>query len=464
MAQSQEKHIIPSLMIALAALLAVAVFTALWFEHKKTKEDFIDFAGTEAKIVLDTVVEAIQTTAGIRRHLQEKNVQSNVVRDIVKNFGTGKLLQRLGRYGTFDYLVCQDQLGIVVAHGVTNVSSISSDTFLQHVIEQDSFQTRMLPGTPLRLEAVRAFETDDHTYLLRVCMHLTTVELLQERMVRRLALLGAVFLFVILLLVVYLINVNNALLLSRERDVITRRVEHMQRQLRQQERVNAMGRLAAGVAHEIRNPLNAAQILVQRLIMEVVPKSDSEEKFNKFTRVIRQELDRLNHIVKEFLEFSRARKVVLEDVDPRQITWDVCLLEKGEAEQNAHELIEEIPDTIEHIQADKEQVHQALVNIVKNALEAIGEGGRVYIKLQQDKKRTIWRIEDNGPGMTEEEIEKAFDLYYTTKESGMGLGLAISQRIVQAHEGEIHIYPLTPTGTCVEIEIPHRSSNEDTIS
>lgn len=462
MRKAKERYIIPSLMTILSLLLTVVVFTAFWYEHRKTYEDFIEFAATESKIVLDTVVEAIHTTAGVRRYLEEQETDDTIVRTIVREYGTGRLLQRLGRYGVFDYLVCQDEAGIIAAYGVEEISRIAYDPFLSTMSAQDNFRTRMLPGTPTRMEAARLFEVEGNTYYLRVCMPLITVEHLQERLVRRLAILGAVFLFVILLLIIYLVSVNNALLIARERDRITRRVDIMQRQLRQQERLHAMGRLAAGVAHEIRNPLNAAQILVQRLSMEVEATSGTREKFQKFTRIMRAELDRLSGIVKEFVEFARARKVVFTRVDPVRFTHDICVLERGEASARGITLTDEIPATLQPVDADKEQFHQALINVIQNAIDAAGDGGEVHVRVRQKDGMTQWCIEDTGVGMDEETREKAFDLYFTTKETGMGLGLAITQRIVQAHAGEIRIVPRTPRGTCVEIEIPDRRRHEDT--
>jgi signal transduction histidine kinase len=265
---------------------------------------------------------------------------------------------------------------------------------------------------------------------------------------------------VILLLSIYIFTVHNIHLLSRERDAISEEVALIQQRLRQQERVLATGRLAAGVAHEIRNPLNAIQILVQRVEREITPGGEMEGKLHTFTRVMKEELKRLNSIIEEFLEFARSKPPQFQQCDPVKIIKDVCFLEGGVAKSQQITLKEVITDNLEMIWADPEQIKQSLLNVMQNALDATPEDGEITIKTVQDDGWTEFIVEDSGAGMTDEDYEKAFDLYYSTKEQGTGLGLAITQRIIEQHGGVIIMEPGETRGTIVTIRIPTRRADE----
>ena len=276
---------------------------------------------------------------------------------------------------------------------------------------------------------MKSFRVDGKKYLLRVCFKARYIRRLELHLIRRLILQAAVFLFIIAVLVLYFINVHSNQILAREHDNMMEKVGKMTQQLRQQERIAAMGRLAAGIAHEIRNPLNAIQILIQRMEREITPNEAEKNKFKEFTRIIREEIKRLNEIVKQFLEFSSTRQPNFSNCNPGKIANDIVLLESGVANQK--------------------NIFISL-NIEKN------------ISVFQKNKNTHFIIEDNGEGMSEEKLEKAFDLYYSTKDHGTGLGLAITRRIVDAHNGEISISKREPQGIIVTIIIPNRRKSEHT--
>ena len=458
----KERHLLLGFMVVLGLVLSAAVFVAMAFEYRETRKDMINLAAQQMQTVLDTVVIAIKTTAGIRMHLDDAGVDEGIVKDVVQNFGTGSLLRELVYMGAFEYLVCQDELGIIAAHGTNELSSIHSDPFLQNVLTNKVFDTRLIPGKKLHLEAVRSFTTDKKPYLLRASIYLDSIWRLEGRMRRRMALAGSVFLFVILLLSIYIFNVHNIRLLSQERDAISEEVVRIQQRMRQQERVLATGRLAANVAHEIRNPLNAIQILVQRVEREITPGGEMEDKLHTFTRVMMEELKRLNSIIEEFLEFARSKPPQFQQCDPNKIMKDVCFLEGGVAKSRQITLKEIITVNLEQIWADPEQIKQSLLNIIQNALDATPEDGEITIRVTQNDGWTEFTVADNGTGMTEEDYEKAFDLYYSTKEQGTGLGLAITQRIIEQHSGEITLDPGTEGGTVATIRIPTRRDDEHT--
>ena len=460
----KERHLLLGFMLLLGIVLSSAVFITMAYEYRETREDMINLARQEAQTVLDTVVLAIKATAGIRMYLQDAGVSNEIIRDIVYKFGTSTILRDLWFEKSFEYLVCQcqDEYEISLGFGVNELSSIDTDPFLQNALSNQVFDTRMIPGTRYNMEAVRPFITDKKPYLLRVCMRLDSVQRLERQMRSRLLLLGSVFLFVTLLLVMYIFNIHNIRLLARERDSISEEVVQIQQRMRQQERVLAMGRLAAGVAHEIRNPLNAIQILAQRLQREIKTDEESKEKLQTFTGVMKDELKRLNGIVEEFLEFARTKPPSFEEYDPVKLVKDVSFLESGVARARHVTLKEIVQTDCKQILLDPQQIKQALVNVLQNALDVTPEEGEICIRVIQKDGWTEISVEDSGPGMTEEESEQAFDLYYSTKPHGTGLGLAITQRIVEQHGGEIDITSKKPHGTRIAIRIPNRKADENT--
>ena len=453
-------NLLTGVIVILAFGLGVSVFATLANEYRRTRNDLIELATTEARVVLDTVVVAIQTTAGIRMYLQGQGVATNVVQEVVRSFGTGRLLQKLARSSEFSYIVCQDRERVIVATNITEISSIDSDPFLRQAMNANRFDTRVLPGAALTFEAVRPFVTDQQRYLLRVGVKLSSVQRLQRRTAMRLGLTGGVFGFVTFLLLMYLFNVYKTRLLARQRDRVTAEVERISQQLRQQERVAAMGTLAAVVAHEIRNPLNAIHILVQRLERETEPTGASAEKFTHFTRVIREEVKRVNTIIEQFLLFARAKPPELVRCNPLTVAHDVVMLERGIAQERGVTLKGEWPTEVKPVRADVEQLKQALVNLVQNALEATPQGGEVLLSVQPDGAAVVFQVADTGCGMTADVRQKAFDLHFTTKAKGTGLGLAITRRIVEQHGGMIAVSENQPRGTTVRITIPAWTEDE----
>ncbi|NLF40178.1 hypothetical protein GX586_12090 [bacterium] len=456
----RERHVLTGFMIVLALVLGVVVFGAMWHEYRMMRGDLIELATSEARVVLDTIVVAIQTTAGIRMHLQDEGVETNVVGEVVRLYGTGQVLKKLALRGDFTSLVCQDRERIIAAFGVTEVTSIDKDPFLDAAMTENRFAARVVTKGRTEFEAVRPFVTDERQYLLRVRMRFSSLSALEERTAVRLGLTGAIFVFVTFLLVVNLLGVHNARLLATQRDAITREVERVSGQLRQQERFAAMGSLAAGVAHEIRNPLNAIQINTQLLEREVHCTAETAGLLRERTRTIRDEIKRLDEIVEQFLAFARTKPPRFEPCPPAALIQEVLALEQGLASQRGLALRAECAEDIEPMRADRHQLKQALVNVVKNAIEATQSGGRIDIRAARGQGQTRITVEDNGAGMAPEVLQQAFDLYYTTKPGGIGLGLAITRSIIEQHGGAIAIRPADPRGVIVELTIPAWRTDE----
>lgn len=455
-------HVRMGFMMAVAVIIGTALFFLLGVEHRRTRQDFIDLATLEAQVVLRTVVAAIETAANIRHHLQGAGVDTNLVQTVMSQHGTGRILQRFGALGMFDYLVCQDHRGIVAGYGVAELSSIHADPFLATAFSNGTFSTRLITNGVTRLEAVQPFSTERGRYLLRVSISLQSVQHLEQRKLRRMLVMGGIGSLWLLLLIVFAVNIHTARVLARERDAITRDVERMQERLHQQERVAAIERLASGVAHEIRNPLNAVQILVQRMEREVTPTDASAAKYTEFMRVVKDELRRMNQIIEEFVRFARAKPPAFEQVLLPALLRDVCYLHHGLFQKKGVILREAFDNATTPLEADPQQLKQAVTNLLTNALEATPAGGTVTLSAYQTATHTTVRVSDTGCGVPPALHDKIFDLYgMSGKEHGLGLGLAITRRIVQDHHGTIAMRANTPRGTIVEFTLPNKQAHAD---
>jgi len=224
------------------------------------------------------------------------------------------------------------------------------------------------------------------------------------------------------------------------------RMQEMERRLHQAERLSAMGRLAAGVAHEIRNPLNAISMACQRLQKDNLP---------QLTGIIRDEIRRLNHIIEEFIAFSRMRKLELKNNDLIELLRQIALLVREEAASQGITIETNWSDSPLMVLIDSDKIKQAIFNIVKNAMESISGSGSITLSVEQEgKKWAKITISDTGSGLSREELKQVFNPDYTTKEKGLGLGLALAHEIIQGHSGEIKVMSEPGTGTTFEILLP----------
>jgi signal transduction histidine kinase len=236
--------------------------------------------------------------------------------------------------------------------------------------------------------------------------------------------------------------------------------ERAEAALRRRDRLAAMGELAASVAHEVRNPLNAIAMSAQRLRREVVEPVIGEDhparaEGEQLLQLLASETARINRIVEQFLEFARPPK-------PAPVPTGLAAL-LGEAAAAAREIgdgrgvrLDVQVQGAGEAQLDRDQMRQALDNLLRNAIEATPAGGTVRLEGRTtDREHTI-AVEDSGPGISPDVLPRIFDLYYTTKAGGTGVGLAVTQRIVTAHDGTIEVESAPEHGTRMTIRLPRR--------
>ena len=230
----------------------------------------------------------------------------------------------------------------------------------------------------------------------------------------------------------------------------------MERQLEKAERLSSLGQLAAGVAHEIRNPLNAISMASQRLKRECSPADEEKRKeFETLAAVIRDEIRRLNGIIEEFLTFSKSRRLDLRDCPVQEVLQKIVNLISTEAASRGIALRTDWGEKPIVIPMDMDKLQQAFLNFIKNAMESINGEGTVTLAVREvENGQVSVRITDTGCGMTTEEVERIFNPEYTTKEKGLGLGLPLSHEIIRGHGGEIRVLSRKGKGTTFEILLP----------
>ena len=489
------------------------------------------------------------------------NIDATYLTDFRSRIGIGKMIQEIGNSGNIEYIVLQDEEGIVAASkGVEEMSALEHDDFLRRAFEHDSVFTRenTFNGRTV-LECVQSFSLDGQKAgIFRVGVSMEAMRTLEGQMIWRAVIVSIILIILSVVLLgiisaqqqasaatqqyekiqtysgMILDNMADAVITidhsgtitifnksayslcrtgsdpvgtqidaiadgqlsfimnsfssghpvtnmeltlacgDTSRNVILQstiatdrtgkpesctivlhdvtELRKLELQIRQKEKIVAMGELAGGVAHEIRNPLNAMYMIAQRFDKEFTPKTRVKE-YRSLTSVLRNESQRVNAIIQQFLRFARPPKLQIEEVSSKALLDEIQVRCSSEMkEKGLHWKIEQNENVLLHI--DKQQFTQALVNVVMNALQATEKHGTVSINFSAHHTAVRFVVVDSGKGIPKEELNKIFNLYYTTKPNGTGLGLGIVQQIVSQHNGTITVESSEGNGTVFTIELP----------
>ena len=234
------------------------------------------------------------------------------------------------------------------------------------------------------------------------------------------------------------------------------RVVDVEEQLRQNEKLSALGLLAAEVAHEIRNPLTVMKLLYHSLDL----KFEAKDPRNKDAQIIEAKIEHLNKIVEQILDFARTTEPKFAPVNMNDLVDELSLLVRHKLANQDIKLVHDLSADLPLVSGDAPQLEQAFLNLILNAAEAMGEGGTLTIRSRvmrgADKAtRVAVEFKDTGGGMSAEQQKQAFKtVLATTKAKGTGLGLAIVGRIIETHHGEIQIRSRAGRGTTIRISLP----------
>jgi len=228
-------------------------------------------------------------------------------------------------------------------------------------------------------------------------------------------------------------------------------VEAIESELELSRRMAAIGRLTSGVGHEVKNPINAIVVHLELLKNKL---GDGNTQAARHLEVIDAEIHRLDRVVQTLVDFSRPVELQLKEQDLRQPIGDVLVLSRDELSTRNVTLDGSLPSNPVIANVDADLLKQAVINVIQNGAQAMPEGGRLRVVLEEDKKNAVLRIADEGTGISEEIRDKIFDLYFTTKSEGSGIGLAMTYRILQLHHGSVEVQSNVSRGTEFVLRIP----------
>ncbi len=238
-----------------------------------------------------------------------------------------------------------------------------------------------------------------------------------------------------------------ALLIMRDSESVRRIGDEIE----MSRRLSASGRVTRGVAHEVKNPINAIVLHLQLLQNKL---AQQEPDTRRHMDIIDSEIRRLDRVVQTLVDFTRPRDLHIEDVDLRRLLEDVALLAGPEAEQHGVTIERHMPEQRLLMKVDVDLMKQAFLNVVINGIQAMPQGGVLTMSAREENNLAIAEIQDQGPGIPKELHDKVFELYFTTKKEGSGIGLAQTYQILQWHYGSVDFQSAETTGTIFRFQIP----------
>jgi signal transduction histidine kinase len=238
-----------------------------------------------------------------------------------------------------------------------------------------------------------------------------------------------------------------ALLVMRD----TEPVRRIGDEIEMSRRLSASGRLTRGVAHEVKNPINAIVLHLQLLQNKL---AHQEPDTRRHMDIIDSEIRRLDRVVQTLVDFTRPRDLHLEETDLRRLLEDVAQLAAPDAEQHGVRIDLHMPDLHLPIRVDTDLMKQAILNVVINGVQAMPQGGVLAISARRENGSVVAEVQDQGSGIPKEMHDKVFELYFTTKKDGSGIGLAQTYQILQWHYGSVDFESAETTGTVFRFRIP----------
>ncbi|MBN2282013.1 MAG: GHKL domain-containing protein [Candidatus Marinimicrobia bacterium] len=371
-----------------------------------------------------------------------------------RNNGITSLINNLIADSSIIYITIQDTLGIITAtENINSLSSILNDDFLQKSLKQDkTLYRKIIFNKQPVYESITPFKVQNVSYgLIRIGLDYQPVANLNRAAVRNAIIRMSLSAMILLILFTYSLMVQKLYVINNEKEKIAAEVYRLQEDIRRKEKITAMGELAAGVAHEIRNPLNAISMSVQRLGKALGPQENSKEII--LIKTIRSEIQRVGDIIQQFLAFARPAPLKKSQTDLNNLIETILGIYQAKLENKKID-VHWSPGKIQNISADSEKMKQMLINLLENAINAVMDKGKISISTLQQGEEMIIKIHDNGIGIPKENLTKIFNLYFTTRPEGNGLGLAEVAQIIGNHNGKIEVQSYEKEFTEFTITLP----------
>jgi nitrogen fixation/metabolism regulation signal transduction histidine kinase len=251
---------------------------------------------------------------------------------------------------------------------------------------------------------------------------------------------------------------NNMVEKLREREALEKR-------LYEAEHLSRVGQLASGIAHEIRNPLNYISLAIDHLRTEMLPQcGDRCSELEELTDKIKEEVRRANYMVINFMNYGRPLKLRCAQAQYTDILAKVLPVLDDRLKEQHITLIQQIPDDLPPLWVDQELLRNCILNFVNNSAQAMPNGGAITLGAELGNDRIRLTFADQGSGIRPDDIGKIFQPYFTTKDVGIGLGLAITERIIKEHGGDIQVESTPGVGTTITVMLPFQPQPENRTS
>ncbi len=375
-----------------------------------------------------------------------------------------------------------------VANVETYLKSIATDSLIKYIAIQDS--TKLIINTQNSLLALDYYQIDKMNFendqsqwrsitynnnklfeylfpvsidrknygICRIGLDYRPIYIMHRKVLYITLIRLSILLIIGFFLFSYSISIQNYSLLEQEKEKITKEILQLQNNIRQKEKMSAIGQLAAGIAHEIRNPLNAISMTTQRIEKEYLV-NVTEKGHKKLINIIRNEIERINNSIQQFLQFSRPLPLQKYEFRIDKIIDKVLQLYKNGTHSKRINFIWNHQNEITSV-IDPWKIEDCLINIIDNAIASIKTKGEINVNLNQNSKTIIISIKDTGIGIPKANLSKIFNLYFTTKPNGNGLGLAHVHQIISEHGGKIEVKSGKHTGTEFIIILPNIKENQ----
>jgi signal transduction histidine kinase len=376
------------------------------------------------------------------------HANADYILNFEKDIGVQTQIENLGRHSESEFIAFLDNNLNVVAH--TERKRIGQQENVPAVLRakvdgQLSSQIVESSGGKRYFEVVKPVALDEFNMgFLKIGLSLGSMELAWHNSLRAIVVLGlAVVAAGILGMAAIFHNQNSHL----------KQVKALEIEVLQRERLSAMGNMAAAVAHEVRNPLNAISMGLQRLKMEFQPDEDRDQ-YSHLTELLLGEARRINSIVEQFLSLARPIEIKAEALPLQEILKELAALQESHArESNVRIQIITAPN-LPPLTADPSHLTQVLLNLMLNGLQAMPAGGKLTLEAKTSNGNFLIVVTDTGSGIGADNLRRIFEPYFTTRAKGTGLGLAISRRIIESHGGTITASSEVGQGSRFEIALP----------
>ncbi|MEJ2637627.1 MAG: ATP-binding protein [Calditrichia bacterium] len=234
-------------------------------------------------------------------------------------------------------------------------------------------------------------------------------------------------------------------------------IKELEQNLNRSMRYTIISQLASSVGHEIRNPLSSLAIhteVLDDLVAQIPTDKDKSQKIKKSLKILNSEITRISKLTDQFFNLAKPKEVELGLENINSIIKDIATLVQQEAYEKAVNLKLQLTKDLKSVNMIRDQIKQVILNIVLNAFDSMPNGGTLYLITREVENNVVIIIKDSGSGIPEEIRDKIFDLYFSTKSTGGGIGLAISKKIIEAHEGKLYFKTKINAGTSFIIELP----------